>query len=61
MYYDPDEECNKLIQRLKRLCMLKEVTWNVVAKRGGISNAALNELINGKTYAMMNIYEKSMK
>lgn len=47
--YNPDEECEKLIQNIKTLCKIKAVSINMTAKKAGLSSSALNELMNGKT------------
>lgn len=47
--YNPDEECEKLIQNIRTLCKIKDVSINMTAKKAGLSSSALNELMNGKT------------
>lgn len=47
--YDPDEECNRLIQRIKKICETRGVSRYALAKSADVSKSALNELISGKT------------
>jgi transcriptional regulator with XRE-family HTH domain len=49
MRYNPDEECDKLIENLKVLCELKSMSYYAVATKAEISNSTIHSLMSGKT------------
>lgn len=49
MKYDPDLECEKLIENIRTLCELKSMSHYAVALKAEISNSTMHSLMNGKT------------
>lgn len=47
--YKPDEECKAMINKLKKICELKNITPHALAKEAGISTSTMSYLMNGKT------------
>lgn len=47
--YDPDKECEKLVQQIKKLCKLRDISYYSLAKKAGISTSTIHSLMNGKT------------
>lgn len=50
MSYDPDVECHKIVDRIKKLCKSKELSFKAVAKKAGLAQSTLSEIVNGNTY-----------
>lgn len=49
MRYDPDRECSKMVQRLRKICAAKGISVYAAARKAHISVSTLNELLNEKT------------
>lgn len=49
IYYDPDQECTNLVQRMRRICMAKGISVYAAARKANISVSTLNEIMNEKT------------
>ena len=47
--YDPENDCKKLVLKLKKLCEEKGKSSYMLAKEAGISPSTLSYLLNGKT------------
>lgn len=47
--YDPDEECNRLIKRIEKICEVRGLSNYALAKAAGISKSALHDLMSGRT------------
>lgn len=47
--YNPDEECNKLIETLNYLCIQKSMSHYAVAVKAEISPSTVHSLMTGKT------------
>ena len=49
MRYDPERECSKMVQRLRKICAAKGISVYAAARKANISVSTLNELLNEKT------------
>ena len=47
--YNPDEECKTMINKLKKICKLRNITPYALAKEAGISTSTMSYLMKGKT------------
>ncbi len=47
--YDPDDDCKAMIESLKSICRLKNVSLYALAKESGIALSTISYLMNGKT------------
>lgn len=47
--YNPDEECNKLVIKIKKICALKGLSYYSLAKKSHISTSTMHAIIKGKT------------
>lgn len=48
MYY-PEEECDKLIARIRRICKEKGVSNYALAKRSHVSSSTIHAILSGKS------------
>lgn len=46
--YDPDQECGKLVKRVKTICDTKGMTKYALAKAADVSKSTLHDLFTGK-------------
>ena len=53
MKYDPEADCRKMTDRLKKICKERKITQNSLAKESRISNSALSYLLSGKSTPYM--------
>lgn len=51
--YDPEHECEKIMQRIKGICIIRGISLNVLANAAGISKSTVHDLINGKNKPYM--------
>ena len=51
--YNPDKECEAMIEALKKLCQQKNMTPYAVAKEAGISSSTVSYIMNGRTKPQM--------
>lgn len=51
--YNPDKECEAMIEALKKLCQKKNMTPYAVAKEAGISSSTVSYIMNGRTKPQM--------
>ena len=51
--YNPDKECEAMIEALKKLCQQKNMTPYAVAKEAGISSSTVSCIMNGRTKPQM--------
>lgn len=49
MRYDPERECSKMVQLLRKICAAKGISVYAAARKANISVSTLNELLNEKT------------
>lgn len=49
MRYNPDEECDKLMNNIRMLCKLKSMSHHAVAVKADISSSTIHCLMTGKT------------
>lgn len=49
MRYEPERECSKMVQRLRKICVAKGISVYAAARKANISVSTLNELLNEKT------------
>ena len=49
MRYDPERECSKMVQRLRKICAAKGISVYAAARKANISVSTLTELLNEKT------------
>lgn len=49
MRYNPDEECDKLMNNIRMLCELKSMSHHAVAVKADISSSTIHCLMTGKT------------
>ncbi|MCC8089512.1 MAG: helix-turn-helix domain-containing protein [Rikenellaceae bacterium] len=47
--YNPEKECDKIVDAIKTLCSDKNLSQSILAKKAEISPSSLSELMNGKT------------
>lgn len=47
--YEPDEECEKLVRKIKYLIEVKGISIYNTAERAGISPSTLNELLHNRS------------
>lgn len=47
--YKPDEECKRIIERLKCISQLKGIKPTTLAQKAGISSSTMSSLMNGKS------------
>lgn len=47
--YNSDEKYKIMVNKLKRICELRNITSYVLAKEAGISTSTMSYLMNGKT------------
>lgn len=59
MKYNPEEECDYFIRRIKSICAHKGISIGELAERAELAYSTMNELMNGKTrpqvYTMLKI------
>ncbi len=48
MYY-PEEECNKLVERIRRICKEKGVSNYALAKKSHVSSSTIHAILSGKS------------
>ena len=51
--YNPDKECEAMIEALKKLCQQKNMTPYAVAKEAGSSSSTVSYIMNGRTKPQM--------
>jgi DNA-binding Xre family transcriptional regulator len=49
MRYNPDEECDKLMNHIKMLCEQKTLKHHAVAVKAEMSSSTIHNLMSGKT------------
>lgn len=49
MRYNPDEECDRIINNIRMLCELKSMSHHAVAVKAQISSSTIHCLMTGKT------------
>jgi len=47
--YDPEKECKVVIERIQKICLMRGMTRNELARKAGISNSTLSYIISGKS------------
>lgn len=47
--YNPDEECRKIMDSVREICVSQGISQNALAKAAGISNSTMSSLMTGKT------------
>lgn len=47
--YNPDEECKKIIDKIRIICRQKGITAYALAKKANISTSTVSYILNGKT------------
>jgi len=47
--YNPDEECRKIMDSIREICVSQGISQNALAKAAGISNSTMSGLMTGKT------------
>lgn len=53
--YHPDEECGKVLQRIRRFCEIRELSLDVLAREVGLSAASMYNLMSGKTSLQLSV------
>lgn len=52
--YNPDEECKAMIDKIKQICRMKNITSHALAKKANVSTSTISCLLSGKTKPQIN-------
>lgn len=47
--YNPDKECNKLCQRIRKLCKLKNISNYMLSQKASLSTSTVHSILVGNT------------